>query len=128
MPYILSKPGKFEIEVYWAVDADKFPSSLLGLHCIGENTLTQEGKDVSSSIPDAVVCNVSKPFLFKGATLCSLWDMGSKPVLVISSQHGYQENRSDIKPDIVAFHSSTKAGVDNVDTLNRTYSSKRKCR
>lgn len=183
--YIPTKPGKFGIEVYWAVDSDNsFP--LRCLVYIGEKTLSQEEKDTSSSIPEAIVYNVSKPFLCKGrnitgdnyfsslrlcerlivnqttyvgtmrqnkrdvpplskstvgrsrgdsvhfytsgATLCSFWDKGSKPVLIISSQHGHQENRSDAKPDIVTFYNSTKAGVDNLDKLNRTYSSKRKCR
>lgn len=183
--YIPTKPGKFGIEVFWAVDSDNsFP--LRCLVYIGQKTLSQEEKEASSSIPEAIVYNVSKPFLCKGrnitgdnyfssvrlcerlnekqttyvgtmrqnkreipplsrltngrqrgdsvhfytsvATLCSFWDKGSKPVLVISSQHGHQENRFDAKPDIVTFYNSTKAGVDNLDKLNRTYSSKRKCR
>ena len=67
-------------------------------------------------------------FYTTGITLCSFWDKASKPVLIISSQHGHQENQSSGKPDIVTFYNSTKAGVDNLDKVNRTYSSKRKCR
>ena len=183
--YIPTKPGKFGIEVYWAVDADNsFP--LRCLVYIGEKTLSTEEKNVSSTIPEAIVCNVTQPFLRKGRnitgdnyfsslrlcqrlndnqttyvgtlrqnkreippiarstvgrqrgdtahfyttgiTLCSFWDKASRPVLIISSQHGHQENQSSGKPDIVTFYNSTKAGVNNLDKVNRTYFSKRKCR
>lgn len=62
------------------------------------------------------------------ATLCSFWDKGKNPVLLISTQHKAQQNIPDGKPEIVLFYNSTKAGVDTLDKLNRTYSSKRKCR
>ena len=183
--YIPTKPGKFGIEVYWSVDAENsFP--LQCLVYIGEKTLSMQEKQTSSSIPEAIVWRVTKPFLNKGrnitgdnyfsslhlcqrllekrttyvgtmkqnkrenppaakrttgrrrgdcihyytndATLCSFWDKGKNPVLLISTQHKTQNNQNDAKPEIVRFYNSTKAGVDTLDKLNRSYSSKRKCR
>ena len=62
------------------------------------------------------------------ATLCSFWDKGQFPVLLLSTQHGGQPNLVEGKPPIVLFYNSTKSGVDNLDKLVRTYPSKRKCR
>ena len=57
-------------------------------------------------------------------TLCSFWDKGQSPVLLVSSMHGVQNDLQDTKPDIVEFYNSTKSGVDK---LVRNLSSKRKC-
>ena len=61
-------------------------------------------------------------------TLCSFWDKGSSPVLLLSTMHASQENRSEEKPDIVQFYNQTKSGVDNLDKLVRSFRSQRKCR
>lgn len=61
-------------------------------------------------------------------TICSFWDKGRKPVLLLSNSHGVQENTSNTKPQIVVDYNSTKAGVDNLDKMVRGYRSKRKCR
>lgn len=67
-------------------------------------------------------------FYAEGSTLCSFWDKGRSPVLLLSTQHSGQQNRVEGKPPIVEFYNSTKSGVDNLDKLVRTYPSKRKCR
>lgn len=64
-------------------------------------------------------------------TLCSYWDKAKKPVLLLSSMHGYQQNNllaEAEKPEMVRCYNDTKAGVDNLDKLIRGYRSKRKCR
>lgn len=62
------------------------------------------------------------------ASLCSFWDKGKNPVLLLSTMHFRQlPNASDGKSDIVVFYNSTKAGVDTLDKLTRTYRSQRKC-
>ena len=52
--------------------------------------------------------------------MCSCWDKGNKPVLLLFAMHRAQrstENRVAGKPDIVEFYNSTKSGVDNLDKL-----------
>ena len=66
-----------------------------------------------------------------GTTLCSFWDKDTRPVMLLSSMHGGQQNkrhRDEGKPDIVEFYNCTKSGVDNLDKLIRGYNSKHKCR
>lgn len=70
----------------------------------------------------------SKHFYSRNDTLCSFLDKGKKPVLLISSMHGYQRNEDDRKPEIVLFYNSTKSGVDTLDKIVRNFSSKRKYR
>lgn len=73
----------------------------------------------------------AKHFYRNNVVLCSYWDKGSKPVMLLSTMHGAQVNtqsRDSGKPDIVEFYNSTKAGVDVLDKLVRGYCSKRKCR
>lgn len=64
-------------------------------------------------------------------TLCSFWDKGRKPVILLSSMHGAQPNTRSIedgKSDVVLSYNQTKSGVDNLDKLVRGYRCKRKCR
>ena len=42
--------------------------------------------------------------------------------------HASQENRNEEKPDVVQFYNQTKAGVDHLDKLVRSFRSQRKCR
>ena len=62
-----------------------------------------------------------------GQMLCSYWDKGQKPVLLLDSfaKVGIHE---DAKPDTVIHYNATKSGVDNIDKQVRMYSTKRKCR
>jgi hypothetical protein len=61
--------------------------------------------------------------------LCSYWDKGSKPVLLLDSfaRIGRQPQPGS-KSDTVSFYNKTKSGVDNLDHMIRNYSCKRKCR
>ena len=183
--YIPTKPGKFGLLVYWLTDAqNSFPLKCL-LH-FGDGTLTQEEKNASSSVPEAIVMHLTRPYLGRGRnvtadnyfvssslsqrllesnttlvgtlrnnkrevpaaakctrgrtkgdtvhfyrghqTLCSYWDKKKCPVILLSTQHGYQQNIVEGKGDIVQFYNSTKSGVDTLDKVVRSYSSKRKCR
>lgn len=184
--YIPTKPGKFGIKVFWAVDAE----NCMPLKClvyIGAETLPAHTRAASATFGEAVVMHLMSGYLDKGRnvttdnyftsvplanrlaarnttivgtirsnrrelppsckdtgnrqrgdsrhyysagnTVCSFWDKGTKPVLLLSSSHGVQQNtQSPAKPAIVENYNSTKAGVDNLDKLVRGYSSKRKCR
>lgn len=63
-------------------------------------------------------------------TICSFWDKGAKPVNILSTMHGTQQNKSPDqgKPEIATFYNETKSGVDTLDKIVRGYSSKRKYR
>ena len=63
--YIPSKPGKFGIKVYWSVDAkNSYP--LQCLVYIGEKTLSSEEKEESSSISEATVRKLVRPYINQG--------------------------------------------------------------
>lgn len=66
-------------------------------------------------------------FYSENVTLCSFWDKGRSPVLVLSTSHGHQHNLPDGKPQMVQCYNATKSGVDNLDKQVRCYRSKRKC-
>lgn len=72
----------------------------------------------------------SKHFYTNSATICSFWDKGKGPVNVLSTMHGPQRNlgAADGKPDVISSYNQSKSGVDTLDKLVRTYSSKRKYR
>ena len=70
----------------------------------------------------------SKHLYHGNATICSFWDKATKPVNVLSTMHGHQEDLLEGKPEIIGFYNQTKSGVDTLDKLVRTYSSKRKYR
>ena len=61
--------------------------------------------------------------------LCSYWDKGRNPVLLVDSFTDRcslpEEGR---KPDTVLFYNATKSAVDDMDKKVRMYSTKRKCR
>ena len=59
--------------------------------------------------------------------LCSYWDKGTKPVLLLDS-FAKSGNHDDEKPGTVLHYNATKSGVDNVDKQVRMQSMKRKCR
>ncbi|MEL7308684.1 MAG: hypothetical protein AAGK05_12980, partial [Pseudomonadota bacterium] len=59
------KPGKFGIELFWAADAtNSFPLNFLVY--IGQNTLSAEEKSNSTTIPEALVMKLVKPYLNLG--------------------------------------------------------------
>lgn len=61
--------------------------------------------------------------------LCSYWDKGNKPVLLLDSyQEKMAQPRSGEKPETVLEYNRTKSGVDILDKKVRTPSCKRKCR
>lgn len=61
--------------------------------------------------------------------LCSFWDKGSKPVLLLDSfSKAPPTPPVGTKPDTVMFYNRTKSGVDVMDHLCRMFSAKRKCR
>jgi hypothetical protein len=61
--------------------------------------------------------------------LCSFWDKGSKPVLLLDSFAKVGDiPQLGVKPETVKFYNETKSGVDNLDHMIRLFSSKRKCR
>ena len=183
--YIPTKPGKFGIKIYWSVDAENsYP--LQCLVYIGEKSLSLEEKEESSSISEATVRKIVRPYLGQGrcvtgdnyftslnlchflmkekttyvgtirnnrreippvakctdgrqrgdtrhffcdnTSLCSFWDKGKKPVLLLSSMHSRNlSNLTMSKSDVVLFYNSTKAGVDNLDKMVRSFRSQRKC-
>lgn len=184
--FIPTKPGKFGIKIFWVVDChNSFP--LLCLVYIGADTLSQEEKNSSTSLPEAIVRKLVKKYVGAGrcitgdnyftslalsefllqekttyvgtirknrrelppvakcttgrkrgdtkhfytekATLCSFWDKGTSPVLLLSTMHSHQlPNTVEGKSDIVLFYNSTKPFVDNLDKLVRSFRSQRKCR
>lgn len=72
----------------------------------------------------------SRYFISDGKMLCSFWDKGNKPVLLLDTfdpTAGDVQNLSE-KPSTVKFYNATKSGVDIVDKKVRAYSCKRKCR
>jgi hypothetical protein len=68
-------------------------------------------------------------FYSDGMLLCSYWDKGTKPVLLLDS-FGRIGNSPEVgqKPQTVKFYNETKSGVDNLDHMVRMFSAKRKCR
>jgi hypothetical protein len=68
-------------------------------------------------------------FYSDGILLCSFWDKGSKPVLLVDSFAKVGGNaQAGVKPETVKFYNETKSGVDSMDHMNRVFSAKRKCR
>jgi hypothetical protein len=64
-----------------------------------------------------------------GVLLCSFWDKGTKPVLLVDSYARTGDSPIEgNKPKTVLFYNETKSGVDNLDHMVRLYSTKRKCR
>lgn len=61
--------------------------------------------------------------------LCSFWDKGTKPVLLLDSfiPNSEDHDRNHQLPDCVRFYNATKSGVDIVDKKIRAFSCKRKC-
>lgn len=70
----------------------------------------------------------SKHFVAGQKVLCSYFDKGNAPVLLLSTKHTYGRHNDGEKPEIVTCYNATKSGVDNLDKLVRTYRSQRKCR
>jgi hypothetical protein len=64
------------------------------------------------------------------ATISSFWDKGTKPVNILSTMHGTQENLGayEGKCEIVDCYNMTKSSVDTLEKLVRGYNSKRKYR
>jgi len=60
--------------------------------------------------------------------LCSFWDKKQTPVLLLSTMHQNGVHGENRKPDIVEFYNETKAGVDTMDKLSRSYRCQRKTR
>jgi hypothetical protein len=61
--------------------------------------------------------------------LCSFWDKGTKPVLLLDSFVPVaDEQHKENLPESVLFYNATKSGVDIVDKKIRAFSSKRKCK
>ena len=66
---------------------------------------------------------------FDDIVLISFWDKGSTPVLLIDSfSRDMTIPNENNKPSAVLFYNQTKSGVDNLDKMVRTFSTKRKCR
>lgn len=63
--YIPSKPGKFGIKIFWLTDSAG-AYCFNGLFYLGAATLSDSEKSQSSSFPEAVVMNLTKPFLNNG--------------------------------------------------------------
>lgn len=71
----------------------------------------------------------SKHFYSEGILLCSFWDKGSAPVLLLDSfARVSHDTEPGSKPPTVSFYNDTKSAVDNLDHLIRNFSCKRKCR
>ena len=63
--YIPTKPGKFGVKIFWLVDAENsFP--LRCLVYIGEKTISEREKSLSSSISEATVKNLVSPYVGVG--------------------------------------------------------------
>jgi len=66
--YISSKPGKFGIKIFWLTDAEtSYP--LNGIVYVGKNTLSEDDKRNSSSIPEALTMKIIKPWVNSGRGL-----------------------------------------------------------
>lgn len=60
--------------------------------------------------------------------ICSYYDKGSKPVILLSTMHLCGINDPCGLPEIVAFYNSTKKGTDDMDHVLRLHRSGRKSR
>ena len=60
--------------------------------------------------------------------ICSYYDKGSKPVILLSTMHSCGSNDPSGLPEVVAFYNSTKKGTDDMDHVVRLHRTGRKCR
>lgn len=71
--------------------------------------------------------SIGTDYLFSdNMTLIRYSDKKGKSVLLLSSLHSNEELAGNLKPEIVNYYNSTKAGVDILDQLIRFYSARRK--
>ena len=70
----------------------------------------------------------SRFFYSDGVKLCSFWDRGRKPVILIDSFASSGGHVVDGKPDTVEFYNNTKAGVDLLDKKISMFSMRRTTR
>ena len=73
----------------------------------------------------------SRYYFSDSKMLCSFWDKGNKPVLLLDTFKptvSSAEEQNAAKPSTVQFYNATKSGVDIIDKKVRAFSCKRKCR